>query len=64
MAGNLASPGLDGVSGPLLSWLRFRERIGMDRDTDAKSRSPKWGHREATRSRSDSTLLPGPRTHL
>lgn len=44
VAGDLASPGPDGVFGPPLSQRRFRERIGMGRDIDAKGRSPKWGH--------------------
>ena len=47
VAGVLASPRLDGGLGPPLSRQRFRERIGTGRDTDAKGRSPKWGHQES-----------------
>lgn len=43
MARDRALPGLDGVSGLLLSWLRFRERIRIARDTDAKKPLTKMG---------------------
>lgn len=41
VAGDLGSPGLDGVFGALLGWLKFRKRIGTGREGTLRQ---KWPH--------------------